>query len=366
MMDRNWVRFPLMFQNNRITRFYVGGKVLNEWRRMEEVEDSHQCEELLVTSIGAISKGQKEGFAVSRTLESQGSTLLSDLLRAYPEEILGKEFHEYNPNHLSVLARVGDTKVRLVLQCHPKRQDAKKYFGMPMGKTEAWYMARIREIPGEEACVYAGFKRHVTKALWRRLYEAQDVDAMVNCLHKLPVKQGQTVLIPAGMPHCVGPGCLFLEYHECNDITVRVEKNINGMTISDEEMFYGLSLEEGLGLFDFTTYTEEEIRQRIMMKEHPAQQEEQYELLHIIRKEDNDSFGMDLLKLHGMYRLPDKEYHRVIVAVENDLTIKVGDREECLIQGHGALIPACCKNVELIGADCQVTIGIPFLEGKEV
>ena len=289
-MDRKeLIQSPLLFQDNRIKRFYLGGSVMNEWRRMPKAEDSNQCEELLITSMGAISKGEASGFGVSRTIPEQGGILLSELIQEYPDEILGREFQKYNPNQLSVLARAGDTKVRLVMQCHPRKADAQKYFHMPMGKTEAWYIARVREAEGEPACVRAGFKEGVTRAQWKELIEKQDIDGMLACLHTIEVKKGDTVLIPAGTPHCAGPNCLFVEFHECNDITVRTEKSINGMTISEEEMFYGLPLEEALNLFDYTTYSEAEVREKLGMRPKEKEKGGEYSLCEMIGPENNIS-----------------------------------------------------------------------------
>lgn len=362
MIDRTLVRYPLLFQDNRIERFYIGGKLLNQWRKAEAVEDSHMCEELLATSIGAISKGKEEGFAISRTMDGER---LSDILRAYPEEVLGKAFHQYNPGQLTVLARAGDTKVRLVMQCHPRRADAKRYFQMHMGKCEAWYIARTREVEGGNVCVYAGFQPHVTKALWKELIARQDIPQMLACLHQIPVEQGQTVLIPAGMPHCVGPGCLFLEFHECNDVTVRVEKNINQMEISDSEMFCGLEMEDGLELFDYTVYTEEEIKKKVIMKARTIEEQEDYTVQDLIGREDNDTFGIQLVTVNGSYQLPEFDGHRILVPVENDLTLEAGGRAFHLVQGHAALIPAACRGVKLTGEHCKVTIGIPLISEEE-
>lgn len=364
-MNKEITKYPLLFQDNRIQRFYIGGKLMNEWRKMEAAEDTNQCEELLCTSIGAISKGKPDGYGISKTIEEQGEYLLSDIIKAYPEEVLGKEFHEYNPNQLSVLARVGDTTVRLVFQCHLRREDAKKYFNMPMGKTEAWYIARTREVPGKDICVYAGFKKDVTKEHFKELFDKQDVDGMVNCLHKIPVKEGQTILIPAGMPHCVGPGCLFLEYHECNDVTIRVERNINGMTLSDEEMFNGLKAEEGMNLFDFTTYDEKEIQDRVVMNGKSIDSDQEYEVIQLIDEKANDSFGIQLLKINGSYSLPAMDLHRVLVAVDQDVTLQANGKEFTLVQGHAALVPANCKDLVIKGNNCQCTLGIPYLQGKE-
>ena len=360
MIDQALTQMPLLFQDNRITRFYIGGKLMHEWRKMPPCEDSHQCEELLVTSIGAISKGQAEGYAISKTIDEQGGILLSDLIKAYPNEILGERFQKYNPDQLTMLARVGDTTVRLVMQCHPNREDAKRCFHMPMGKTEAWYIAGTREVEGKETCVYAGFKPHVTKALWRQLYEKQDIDAMIDCLHQIPVKQGQMILIPAGMPHCVGPGCLFLEYHECNDVTIRVERSINGMIISDEEMFYGLGVDACFDMFDYTTYDDAQILERSLMKERCLEQNEQYTLSALIEPEQNDSFSVQLVTITGEYPMPEFDGHRVLCAVEGDVKRCWSDHSITLIQGHAALIPAACKGVRVVG-EGKLTIGIPTI-----
>lgn len=366
MIDRTLVQYPLLFQDNRIERFYIGGRLLNQWRKMETAEDSHMCEELLATSIGAISKGKGEGFAVSRVVEEQGGALLSDIIRSCPEEVLGKKFHQYNPNQLTVLARAGDTKVRLVMQCHPRRKDAQKYFKMHMGKCEAWYIAETREMKDETVCVYAGFKPHVTKTLWKTLIDRQDILQMLGCLHQIPVEKGQVILIPAGMPHCVGPGCLFLEFHECNDVTIRVEKNINQMTISDSEMFCGLDMKEGLELFDYSTYTKDEIAKKVIMKARTAEVAKEYTVTDFIDQADNDSFGMQLVTINGSYHLPDFDGHRILVPVEQDLTMEAGGRRFHLVQGHAALIPAACKGLKLTGEYCKVTIGIPFVSKEEL
>lgn len=363
MISAELVKYPLLFQDNRITRFYLGGKLMNAWRKLPPIEDSHQCEELLVTSIGAISKGEPEGYAISKTIEAQGAYLLSELIQAYPNEILGSRFQAYHKNQLSVLARVGDTRVRLVMQCHPTREDAMRYFHMPMGKTEAWYIARTHE--DLDACVYAGFKEGVSKQRWTTLFKQQDIEGMLSCLHRLPVQRGDTILIPAGMPHCVGPGCLFLEYHECNDITIRVEKKINGMEISEEEMFYGLSSEDGLNLFDYHTYSQMEILEAVKMKEIVLEETKEYQVLSLIDETKNDSFGMQLIKLQGSYELPAYDGHRILVAVEQDVTLEVEDHNYLLLQGHAALIPAACKHLKLAGTNAKVTVGIPYIARKE-
>lgn len=361
-IDHRLVTQPLLFQDNRVERFYTGGKLLNEWRGMAPMEDSHACEELLVTSDGAISAGKPEGYGVSKTIPEQGGVRLDELIQAYPEEMLGARFHSFNPGQLAVLVRAGDTTVRIVMQCHLTDEKARHYFGMPRGKAEAWYIARLRG-GAEERYVYAGFKPHVTPELWRELFERQDIDAMVDCLHKLPVHEGDEILIPAGMPHCMGPNCLFVEYHECNDVTIRAERVIGGQRIDDAELFHGLSADEGLGLFDYTTYDDDAIRERCVMVPRTLEETGEYRLRELIGPDRAEGFEVQAVDLTGSYVLPAFDGHRVLVAVDGDAVLAMTDgRRFELKQGHGALVPAACQGLALEGEGSRVTIGVPVVK----
>lgn len=332
-----WSKRPLIFENNRITRSYVGGKLLNEWRGMTSQEDSHDCEELLVTSIGAICDGKTKNYAVSKTIEGK---LLSDLIKENADGILGKKYNKDNPNNLSILARAGDTIVRLVMQCHPRKADAQKYFHELNGKAEAWYIARTRQIENEENCIYAGFKKGVTQEFWKKLIKKQDVSEMLNCLHKIPVKKGDVILIPAGMPHAVGPGCIFLEIHECSDITIRVEKNINGVNLSDIEMYNGLNEDDGLNIFDYSTYSEEEIRKMCIMSERKSEYYGNSRIMTVIDKENTDAFGMKLLYIEGELPLDSFDGHRVLIPTDGNIVISCDGNDYFVHQGWGCLLPA--------------------------
>ena len=61
--------------------------------------------------------------------------------------------------------------------------------------------------------------------------------------------------------------------------------------------------------------------------------------------DDIEGFVKDVycLLYTSSYHFPKKPYHRVLVAVEHDVVLKSNGKEELLVQGHGALIPACCE-----------------------
>ena len=46
---------------------------------------------------------------------------------------------------------------------------------------------------------------------------------MEECLHKIPVKSGDTFFVPGGVPHAMGRGVYFAEVQQPTDITLRTE-----------------------------------------------------------------------------------------------------------------------------------------------
>jgi mannose-6-phosphate isomerase len=53
--------------------------------------------------------------------------------------------------------------------------------------------------------------------------DAQDTEAMVGALLSRPVRPGDGVLVPAGLPHCIDAGLLVLELQEPTDLSILLE-----------------------------------------------------------------------------------------------------------------------------------------------
>ena len=60
-----------------------------------------------------------------------------------------------------------DSNERLTIQVHPDKEYAKNKLNSVFGKTESWYVLNKREIGGEPSVVYMGFKKGVTKEIWK-------------------------------------------------------------------------------------------------------------------------------------------------------------------------------------------------------
>lgn len=233
------MKIPVPVLPERVWRTYLGGKLLEKRYGGTRASDGHYPEEWILSTVHAIDpEGRNSGIC-----------------RAVVE---GKEvpFTELHPK-MKVLAKIIDSAERLTIQVHPDKAKAMEYFYSPYGKTECWHILGRREA---DSCIYLGFQPWITKEMWRRCFELQDIDAMLSCLHRIDVKEGETYLVPGGVPHAIGGGCLLLEIQEPSDYTLRVERTTSsGQEISDMLIHQGIGVERMLDCFDYQGMTPREL-----------------------------------------------------------------------------------------------------------
>jgi mannose-6-phosphate isomerase len=112
-----------------------------------------------------------------------------------------------------LLIKLLDAQEKLSLQVHPPEKAAAKLGGEP--KTEFWYVAAAD--PGAE--LFLGFREPITRAQFKR---ALDKGTVQDCVHKIRVKAGDAMFLPAGRLHAVGGGNLLVEIQQNSDTTYRV------------------------------------------------------------------------------------------------------------------------------------------------
>lgn len=351
---------PLVLELNRVQRLYTGGKLLNVWQGLPPGEDGIDSEEFLISTAEYIGFGHPEANGLSRVKLSDGSCVpLRDIIASAPESFLGQRYSSACHGHAGVLTRVGDSNIRLVIQCHPNAEQAERFFHVPFGKTEAWVIADSRTINGIPPHLYCGFRPGVTRALWAELIQKQDVPAMLSCMYRFNVVQGDTILIPAGMPHAMGSGCLFIEIHEPCDYTIRPERNYLARPLSDEEMHYSLGFETMLDFFDYTTYTQEEIRSVCFPKAIVEAGSSEAVLTSLIRYENTPHFAVKRLSLHGVASLPEFDGHYVLISEHGSISLRWDDGTTDVPQGRGVFVPAGVHRLSARG-EGSVLIAYPF------
>jgi mannose-6-phosphate isomerase len=200
---------------NRIPRFYRGGQAIDELRGVPPGAGGTVAPEDWVGSTTTVFGAATEGLS----LLPDGSTL-REAVQADPEGFLGPRHakaYGANPALLVKLLHAGE---RLPVHCHPDRAFARRHLACAFGKTEAWVIVATQVA---EPVVHLGFRETVDPARLAELVSSQRVEALLAGLNTIPVAPGDSVLVPAGVPHAIGEGVLLVELQEPTDFSVLLE-----------------------------------------------------------------------------------------------------------------------------------------------
>ncbi|MFN6106450.1 MAG: type I phosphomannose isomerase catalytic subunit [Planctomycetaceae bacterium] len=137
---------------------------------------------------------------------------LNELVREEGTPLLGAQA---GLEQFPLLVKFLDANDRLSVQVHPNDQQAAAAIPGERGKTEAWLLLEAEP----QACVFAGLKPGIDRAALARAVEKGTVE---ECLHRLEVKPGDCIFIPAGTVHALGEGVLLAEVQQSSDITYRL------------------------------------------------------------------------------------------------------------------------------------------------
>ena len=114
-----------------------------------------------------------------------------------------------------LLFKLIDAAENLSVQVHPNNENAARVGGLP--KTEMWFVLAAE--PG--AFLYAGLKPGVTRAKLERVLRSGN-DSVASLLNAVPAVPGTALVIPGGLVHALGAGCLVYEVQQSSDTTFRL------------------------------------------------------------------------------------------------------------------------------------------------
>jgi mannose-6-phosphate isomerase len=137
-----------------------------------------------------------------------------------PEEFLGRDHADAHGDSPALLVKLLHAGEHLPVHCHPDRDFARRHLGCPRGKTEAWIVAGTE---GPDPVVHLGFREPMDPRRLAKLVAGQRVEPLLASLKVVPVAAGDTVLVPAGLPHTIGQGVLLAELQEPTDLSVLLE-----------------------------------------------------------------------------------------------------------------------------------------------
>jgi mannose-6-phosphate isomerase len=144
-----------------------------------------------------------------------GATL-GEAASQYGQNLLGKKTMAKTGNRFPLLIKLLDCAQWLSLQVHPNDELAAKLEGAgQFGKTEAWHVLDAQP----DARLIAGLKPDVSEKV---LAASIRNGTIIDHVQYVSVTQGDTVFMPAGTMHALGPGLLIYEVQQTSDWTYRV------------------------------------------------------------------------------------------------------------------------------------------------
>ena len=163
-----------------------GGRELDRFRGVEHPADTPNGAEAWVGSLtranGATPENPNLGYAEVILPDGTRDFLVNVVKRA-PETILGKAHMEKYGTSLGMLIKMLDAKAPFLLQCHPTRENARKYWNSLFGKEECWYVLGTRKDVPEPPYILLGFKEDITREKFEAAYRKGDAALLESFCH---------------------------------------------------------------------------------------------------------------------------------------------------------------------------------------
>jgi mannose-6-phosphate isomerase len=204
---------PIRLPANQPPQFYRGGDAIAALRGASP--DKKFGPEDWVASVSTMFGQETNGLT-----RLPDGTWLRDTVVANANGWLGAKHVEALGTSTGLLVKLLDAGQRLPVHFHPDDTFAKRHFDSHFGKTEAWIVVGTY---GDDPRVYPGFKETLSKATVSEWTREQDVPSMLGALNSVPVTAGDTVYIPAGLPHAIGEGVFVVELQQPTDFSLTIE-----------------------------------------------------------------------------------------------------------------------------------------------
>ncbi len=224
---------PVRLPANQPQRFYRGGEAIAALRGGPTLDFGPEDWVASCTTLyGEVAAGLS-------TLPD--GKWLRDAIRANPEPWLGPDAGA----EPALLVKLLDAGQRLPVHCHPSNDFARRHLSSHFGKTEAWIIVGTT---GTDPTVHIGFREDQDAGTIADWVARQDTPAMLDALNATTVSAGDTVFVPAGVPHAIGEGVFIVELQQPTDLSVMLEWT--GFMDSEEGGHLGIGYPTALGCVD--------------------------------------------------------------------------------------------------------------------
>ncbi len=195
--------YPLTFTPILKEKIWGGAKLKTVFGKMGEGKLGESWELSNVPGdISKVSNGSLTGKS------------LTDLIKVYGSELLGKRIKRHYGTKFPLLFKFIDAAEDLSVQLHPDDVIAKEKHNS-FGKTEMWYIMQAEK----DARLLIGLKDGVDKdAFVQHISENKILDV----IETETIKKGDAFYIAPGIVHAIGAGTVLAEIQQTSDVTYRI------------------------------------------------------------------------------------------------------------------------------------------------
>ncbi|MBQ7885942.1 MAG: class I mannose-6-phosphate isomerase [Clostridia bacterium] len=339
----------------RVWRTYGGGAALDRWHGRQG-ENGMFPEDWAASTTRASNPGREEIIeGLSRVISMEGEPYLTDVIAGDPQGFFGAKHLAAFGEKAGFLVKLIDAGERLTIQVHPDKRYAKEILHSDYGKTESWYILGSNS-ETIQPCIYLGFKPGVTREIWKDIFDRQDIPAMLDCLHRIPVQAGECYFISAGVPHAIGEGCFLAEIQEPTDYTMRTELvTPAGLRIHENQCHQGVGYEKMLDCFHYDGASVEETLARwrsepVCMLDTPGGRIDS-----LIDERQTKLFSMRRIQVEDRLMIEPQGSMRILMVLSGSGSISMDGGSMAINQGDVLVARADCPALEF-AADERLTI----------
>lgn len=261
--------------------------------------------------------------------------LLPDIIKAIPNEILGKHVAE-EFGELPILVKLIDANDNLSVQVHPSDKKAVELGEEQSGKNEFWSVLGAEE----ESVLYLGFKNDVDRRQFESDLNSGNVNIAEKYLNAIHVKPGDLFFNPAGTVHAIGKGVVLAEIQQSSGLTYRLW---DWNRVPKREM----RIERGLKSLNFTKTNESDFR----IMPHKMNRNEESLI-------DGMFFSVDRIGLDKgeKINLESKGSFQIFLCLNGKVVFSNGRSQETLRAGESLLVPASMKNYSITAGEKTILL----------
>lgn len=316
---------PVKLPANQPRQFYRGGRAIAALRGQSP--DGEFGPEDWVASTTTRFGQQVDGL--SRLPDGR---LLRDAISAEPNEWLGADHVAVFGADAALLVKLLDAGQRLPVHCHPSNEFARQHFDCRFGKTEAWAVIGVDAADADGPTVHIGFAEPVEAGQLADWVARQDRPALLGALNQTTVAPGDTVFIPAGLPHAIGTGVFVVELQQPTDLSVTLEWQ--GFLADERAGHLGIGFDTALGCVDRTGWAADDRWRSLIRRTGDATGP----VVDLFGAQANDFFRADRLRADGAIDLEPSFAVLIVLAGAGRLHTEQGGSTE-ISAGDTLVVP---------------------------